>query len=808
MLLRINKRRRNRIPSLRLFLIVILLLSDGAPLPRLCEGLAAEASQRASSASTPPSTPASAADSAAATFQQSYRHARDVRIRKGHEAAQPLYERLLLLASHPQRGPRRTMLLRDATTATHLAADPKTPRTLLSIGHNATFDEMLQLREFLVAHQFTCQEIEKRFILLNGTASSSPPSASSPRPRDDDYIFASCPALYLKPAVAGSVVDMVEDKDERDDESDSNNDEDDAHDDDNVDMSIRRMAAMVAANKMMPIITSPAQCLVALFLLGLALPRSTVETFLATKHLKLLHKLHLVSTTTVSSSRAVVFANVQIFPIHLFDIPQNDDLYIITDWHPLVLSSTSIRPNNNENNKPQDDADKDEEEYEYNNEEESPVMYIGPDSLALVQHLPTVVPAGDCYCKHVLDLCTGSGIQAIACLLRQSQQQQQYGRQYDCHATCVDVSARALRFTRMNAMLNGIDVSSSTNDPLTLIQGNLLNGQGRLFYSDSSSSSMTSGRNDVHHIHNEQKPLHDLILQAQQQKQDGHRRPVVAGVDLITANPPFLPVPPAIVDARHGFFSAGGPSGEDVLEQIVRLGSQIFLANQHHHDNNNSNNNSSKARLAVVSEFFLQEEKRQKPISAATSVSHDNKDDADAGANITVYPSADSLLQRIQEWWKNDSDNNNSDDNIDEKSDVKGAATTNRKVSAARGSTKARGVLFTNQFPINAATYAMRRADNAQEANIWLHHLQNQKILFASPGLLFVQEHQRQQRQEQQKEKNVLCDDDHDDDENDSVILQHEIVPRSSQYGSIWTPSNPHAAAFTRQALAESLGWR
>ncbi|NQY06351.1 MAG: methyltransferase [Flavobacteriaceae bacterium] len=70
--------------------------------------------------------------------------------------------------------------------------------------------------------------------------------------------------------------------------------------------------------------------------------------------------------------------------------------------------------------------------------EEDPVMYIGSDSLGLIQTAPRY------YSNHTLDLCTGSGVQAIVA--------SRYSRQ----VLAIDINPRAIRFARFNAMLNGI----------------------------------------------------------------------------------------------------------------------------------------------------------------------------------------------------------------------------------------------------------------------------------------------------------------------------------------------------------------
>lgn len=69
---------------------------------------------------------------------------------------------------------------------------------------------------------------------------------------------------------------------------------------------------------------------------------------------------------------------------------------------------------------------------------EGPVMYIGSDSLGLIQTAPRY------HSKSTLDLCTGSGVQAII------------ASRYSDTVIAVDINPRAVRFARFNAMLNGI----------------------------------------------------------------------------------------------------------------------------------------------------------------------------------------------------------------------------------------------------------------------------------------------------------------------------------------------------------------
>jgi carbamoyltransferase len=71
--------------------------------------------------------------------------------------------------------------------------------------------------------------------------------------------------------------------------------------------------------------------------------------------------------------------------------------------------------------------------------DEDPVMYLGMDSMGLVHTAPRYKV--DC----ILDLCTGSGIQALT------------ASRYAHRVVGVDINPRALRFARFNAQLNSIE---------------------------------------------------------------------------------------------------------------------------------------------------------------------------------------------------------------------------------------------------------------------------------------------------------------------------------------------------------------
>lgn len=121
---------------------------------------------------------------------------------------------------------------------------------------------------------------------------------------------------------------------------------------------------------------------------------------------------------------------------------------------------------------------------------EDPVMYVGMDSLGLVHTAP------QSSVSRVLDLCCGSGVQGLV------------ASRYAREVVSVDINPRAIRFSRFNAQLNGVD--------------------------------------------NIRFHLGDLYEAA-----SGY-------FNTILANPPFVPSP-----SRDCRFRDGGATGEDILARII-----------------------------------------------------------------------------------------------------------------------------------------------------------------------------------------------------------------------------------------------
>lgn len=333
---------------------------------------------------------------------------------------------------------------------------------------------------------------------------------------------------------------------------------------------------------------------------------------------------------------------VHLFPIEIQD---GNDLILTTDLHPRVLSCTTVGARR-----------------------DGAVMYIGPDSLALVKHLP-LPRAGS---LRILDLCTGSGVQALSAL-------QSLGDNTS-NALCVDINERALRFVKFNAALNELA------DQVDVRQADLVAG------------TMTFSKQGNY-------VLEDLREASHQMNPDRYSE--ASSYDVILANPPFIPVPPNddTILQRYGLFSSGGSDGENVLKVVIQLASALLP--------------STGGLLGVVSEFM-------------------NPPIADEGD--------ERLLQRIQAWWSN--------------------------------GPGGRGVLFTNELPVDATTYGTRRADSAYERDIWLGHLSKLKVTHVSPGLLFM----------------------YTDCALRDMTLVPKLVPKSAS-GSLWTPSNRDAVDFTRKVV-------
>jgi len=612
-------------------------------------------------------------DESDASLPDLYKQARSIRIQQGAWAAMPYYQSILTQQYPPSSSLGKLeetnhLAVRDVSTASHMAASPLAIRRLERLFESPpNIDFLSRLQTFFVQQGFVPQNLAPRLLGSGQTILQQP-----------------CPtvSVWITPLAAGQSAKQFD--------------------------GWYRSDHQETLPHILDLLT-------ALFLVGMAVPLRLLRERLSQS---------VFSDLLISPSNSdgiliqsdvdptLVFSLCQVVPMALQNANKGEQsagdtvndskpFWIFTDWHPRVLSLTTIRPMTLSSSTMQGSED---------TSEEDAVMYIGPDSVALLQHfvdqkIPQIVTADESW---IIDVCTGSGVQAIASLLVHDK----------ANAICVDVNPRALRFTAWNAALNGIschigsqESDRSSQNRMTLVLGDLLENKGRVWTFDNNIDLVSKSS---------WEPLPTLLFQVANRGEGASLSQKM--FDLLTANPPFLPVPSSVEKSRHGLFSAGGDSGELVLAATVRLASYVLRPQG--------------GTLAIVSEFFLED-----------------------------HGSSHALLERIQDWWRRPSD----------------ATRTSPYVTPTM-----RGLLLTNEYPIDAETYAQRRSDSVKEVDIWKEHLERQNIAFASPGFFFAR------TGPPAKEGAANCE------------LFHELVPKSS-WGSIWTPSNEEALHFTRSRYIQYL---
>jgi len=511
------------------------------------------------------------------------------------------------------------------------------------------------------------------------------------------------------------------------------------------------------------------QCLVALFLLGFAVPKAILSKGLigGDDTIALLEYLGLAFPC--ENDPSIIVPYVHLFPMDVNIVaddiqeipddksddstidqrqretitqnnPRRNAVIFVTDCHPTVLSRTTV-----------------------GTMEDGAVMYIGPDSLALVQHIPlqthmtTHIRNNECGASEqtsegttssplfaVLDFCSGSGVQAISTLVSLKDVEA------DATAVCVDVNDRALRFSRFNALLNGI-----SDDRIRTVKADLISG--KLLPQEQYIDAMAGISNRPNYTDSCDSDDADLLetlmcLVSPHESQ--------SAFDIILANPPFIPVPPSqhinnqdgsnpnhmhlsdSITKRYGLFSSGGAGGEDVLQSIMIMSSTLIRKDG--------------GLLAVVSEFM-------------------NPPTVNGEIDALYHTDDFKLLEKIERWWNLGSSN----------------SYDSRDPTLAEGN----GILFTNQYPVSAATYATRRADNKAEFGTWFHHMESEQIHSVSPGLMFVGMHDMERHLKDTKKSRLG---------RGQLSLSHQIVPKTES-GSIWTPSNMNAIAFTSKKWVESI---
>lgn len=207
--------------------------------------------------------------------------------------------------------------------------------------------------------------------------------------------------------------------------------------------------------------------LILLFLIQSEVPREAADNALTSDVVDDL----LLNGLLIPASAGAVIGTVSIYPCSGF--------HFITDHHFRPVS------------------------HEYYSAPAQPVMHLGPDSYALAYLAPKTPKGG-----RVLDLCTGSGVQAILA-----------ARKAKC-VIGIDINPRAVEFARFNAALNGV-------------------AQRCDFRCGS---------------------LYEPLKQSDS-KRDSER------FDLILANPPFVPSPYTGPDRLLS--RDAGPAGEEILIPVL-----------------------------------------------------------------------------------------------------------------------------------------------------------------------------------------------------------------------------------------------
>ena len=398
----------------------------------------------------------------------------------------------------------------DVTAATRIAASPSAPtRQDLACPVIDTDDDIATLRQLLSSSGYNRMNIGKLFGVVQGESDGW----SGDELRN---LYPWGPS-YITPVEAGST---------------------------------KRQPPMPSNSGQMKSLS----CLVSMFLLGFAVHRTQLEEHLVGggASIELLEVLGLTFPCEIDPSLVVPYCHL--FPM---DVPRlgNDgmeSIVLVTDLHPIALSRTTVGTN-----------------------EDGAVMYIGPDSLALVQHLPLEYQLHRLEKKkrersrghRILDLCAGSGVQAISALAG-LQELSPISK-----AVCVDINERALRFTKFNSILNGM------GDRVEIVKGDLIERRMLPLLEEATN----------------QTPKSDSLVPALRSQllrgEGGGDSKEDDLFDIVLANPPFIPVPlvttddtdpgyasssaSQAIDLRYGLFSSGGADGEAVLKTILKMSPKL-----------------------------------------------------------------------------------------------------------------------------------------------------------------------------------------------------------------------------------------
>jgi hypothetical protein len=178
--------------------------------------------------------------------------------------------------------------------------------------------------------------------------------------------------------------------------------------------------------------------------------------------------------------------------------------------------------------------------------------------------------------------------------------------------------------------------------------------------------------------------------------------------------------------------------------------------------------------LAIVSEFM------NPPTTATTTNTVDHVTTISSNQDTSQNEEVSQLMHKLCEWWEKGP------------SWLSFLSLTNSNLDQERANNigvVARGLLFTNEFPISAKIYAARRANDEEEYATWLQNLENHNISFISPGLLYVLTTGGQDTimKAATTTNNKLF----------VLDLENRLVPKCKKLGSIWTPYNYKALLYT-----------
>lgn len=332
--------------------------------------------------------------------------------------------------------------------------------------------------------------------------------------------------------------------------------------------------------------------------------------------------------------------------------------------------------------------------------------------------------------ENILDLCCGSGVQGIAAVVL---------RRGQASVTCVDINPRAIRFSRFNALLNGLDIGTEENDVggrnFRAVVGDLYGALNTATAVENSASETVAadgapsfgGGRGAGSASSRRSVSGDTSSTKSSPAADDH-------YDLILANPPFVPVPPKLgaVRRRYDVFASGGPSGEEVIERIFRGALERLRPGG--------------GLLAVVTELANPRTFDAKlrhwvggvgvhdvGVETVKTTEKEMSDGIGGNSSSSSNGSSDDCVGRQEE----DHPPGRGDGDFD----TTARNTAPRTSASGSAATAWTGVVLHEREPWTAREYAARRAGSSQEAEGWERHLTQVGIEEMSAGFVFVRRH-------------------------------------------------------------------